>query len=245
MDLPHLISIVGAGPGDPELLTVKAQKRIANADVILFDALPGNEILELTPPDCEKIYAGKSYHDGQNQNKRQQAIYRYFLKYAAEGKKVVRLKGGDPMIFGRGSEEIRFCKAHQLTYEVIPGVTAGIAGAGLFNISLTERGVNNMALLYTGHAQNGSFTDIDSLVPVLQSGSPVVVYMGLHNLPQIAEALINRGIDKNTTIQILSNISKDNQTILTSSLAAIETTLRENKPDTPALIIIGENAQQI
>jgi uroporphyrin-III C-methyltransferase len=245
MGLPHLISIVGAGPGDPELLTVKALKRLQQADVILYDALLGEEMLELTKPKAHKIYVGKLYKDGQNQKERQNEIHKLFFELAGQGKRVVRLKSGDPMIFGRGAEEIRFCKESNLNYEVIPGITAGIAGASLFNIPLTERGKNAMTLFYTGHRKDGSFSDIQAVVEVLKTSSPVIIYMGLNNLPELSHALIDAGIVSSMSVQIVSNISQKRQKHYETNLQQVDEFLETERPKSPSIIIIGEHAKQI
>jgi len=245
MGLPHLISIVGSGPGDPELLRLKAVRRLQKADMILYDALMGEEVLGLAKPNAELIYVGKLYKDKQNQEERQEVIHSSLLKFAESGKKVVRLKAGDPMIFGRGAEEIRFCKQQNLNVEVIPGITAGIAGASLFAIPLTERGKNALTLFYTGHRTDGSFSDLQAVVEVLKTGSPVVVYMGLNNLPELSQAIIDAGIDGSLYVQILSKISQDEQKSYETFLDEIPHFLKENCIETPAIIIIGENAKFI
>jgi uroporphyrin-III C-methyltransferase len=245
MGISHLISIVGAGPGDPELLTVKAHKRLIEADVILYDALMGGEILELAKSDAIKIYVGKLYKDFQNQEARQNSIYSLFLHWAGENKKVLRLKTGDPMIFGRGAEEIRFCKENKLNYEVIPGITAGIASSSLFEIPLTERGKSSMVLFHTGHRENGKFTDLKSIVNVLKSGSPVVIYMGLNKLSDMAKVLSDEGIDKTIPIQILSKISQSDEKAYETTIEDVGEFLQENSPETPSIIIIGKYAKGI
>jgi uroporphyrin-III C-methyltransferase len=245
MGLSHLISIVGAGPGSPDLLTVIAQKRVTEADVILYDALIGDEILKLAKNDAEKIYVGKLYKDGQNQEERQNEIHSQFLKFSKQNKKVVRLKAGDPMIFGRGAEEVRFCKNNKLNYEVIPGITAGIAASSLMNIPLTERDKNAMVLFYTGQRKNGGFSDLDSIAKVLQSGSPVIIYMGLNNLADLAAALLKEKIEAQMPVQILSRVSQTNQKNYTTNLGEVSFFLKNNSPETPCIIIIGENAASI
>lgn len=245
MGISHLISIVGAGPGDPELLTIKAHKRLKEADVILFDALMGEEMLQLTKPDSVKIFVGKLYNDKQNQEERQNTIYNLFLYWTGLNKKIVRLKTGDPMIFGRGAEEIRFCKEHKFNYEVIPGITAGIASSSLFEIPLTERGKNSMVLFHTGHRENGKFTDFESIKNVLKTGSPVVIYMGLNKLPDLAAALTKEGFEDSIFIQILSKISQANQKGFETTLGSVSEFLQQNCPETPSIIIFGKNAVRI
>jgi len=245
MGLSHLISIVGAGPGDPELLTIKALNRLKNADVVLYDALTGNEILELANPVSEKIYVGKLHGDGQNQAERQNQIHSKFLKFSERNKRVVRLKAGDPMIFGRGAEEVRFCKENNLNYEVIPGVTAGIAGSALFDIPLTERGKSSMVLFCAGHRENDCFSNIDSAVQIINSGSPAIIYMGLNILSDLACALINKNVESSTPVQILSKISDSTQKNYATTLGQASDFMQQNTPDTPATVIIGKYAVKI
>jgi uroporphyrin-III C-methyltransferase len=245
MEPLHLISIVGGGPGDPELLTIKALKRIQKADVILYDALMGADLLELANPDCIKIYVGKLCNDNQNQKERQKEIHRQFLELSRQQKNVVRLKAGDPMIFGRGVEEIRFCKENNLNYEVIPGITAGLAGAALFDIPLTERGKSGMTLFYTGHRKDGTFRDLGAMLAVLKTGSPVVIYMGLHNIPSLAKTLMNSGIEKKTCLQIVSKISQAGQQHFQTNLGDVSKLLENEEPETPSIIIIGSNSCQV
>jgi uroporphyrin-III C-methyltransferase len=245
MGVSHLISIVGAGPGDPELLTVKAHNRIETADVILYDALIGEKMLALAKPDAIKIYVGKKCKDGQNQTERQIEIYQHFLKFSKQNKLVARVKAGDPMIFGRGAEEIRFCKQNHLNYEVIPGITAGIAAASLFDIPLTERGKNRMVLFYTGHMENGTFTDFQSMSRILKSGSPVIIYMGLNNLSELAFALLKEGINTTTPVQIVSRISHGDQQSICSTLCEIPFLLLQKNPETPSIVILGKNCEKI
>ncbi len=245
MGVSHLISIVGAGPGDPELLTVKALKRIQEADVVLYDALVGKELLDVVPEGIIKKYFGKLCNDGQNPQERQTNIHNQFLYWAERGKKIVRLKSGDAMIYSRGNEEIRFCREHNLNYEVIPGITAGIAGAALFSVPLTERGKNNMLLFYTGRKSENGFPEIDSLIKIIESGSPAVVYMGLNYLPELADSLMERGIEPSTPVHILSKISQDGQKGYVTTLEKAKSFLEGNRPETPSTILIGKHVESI
>jgi len=245
MGLPHLISIVGAGPGDPELLTVKALNRLQQADVVLYDALMGEEVLGLANPTAVKKYTGKIYNDGQNQRARQDAIHNEILHWALQGKRVVRLKAGDPMVFARGAEEIRFCRANNLNFEVIPGITAGLAASALFHIPVTERRKNNMVLFYTATREEGALNELDSVVQVVQSGSPVVVYMGVNNLPNLVADLATKGVNKETPVLILSNISQAGQKSWSTTIGSATEFLQENKPETPSIIVIGKHAELV
>ena len=239
----HLISIVGAGPGDPELLTVKALRRIEHADMILYDALHGEEILELAGPDTLKIYSGKCYRDGQYQSERQSKINSQLKQYAMEGKQVVRLKAGDPFIFGRGAEELEFCLSENLNVEVIPGITAGLAAATCFHIPLTLRGVNSMALFYTGHKRNDGFDDIQVVASVLKTNAPVIIYMGLKNLTALSSELLKNNVPADIPVQMISRVGHPDEQIYSSILSEMDEFLARTNPPMPAVIIIGTRAK--
>lgn len=243
--MSFLISIVGAGPGDPELLTVKALRRIQEADYILHDALVSEEILELARPDSIKVYVGKIYLDGQDQTDRQENINQMILDLATRDMKVVRLKSGDPMIFGRGAEEIRFCLTYNLNYEVIPGVTSALGAAAAYGIPLTERGKNSMVLFGTGTYCDGDFCDIKTFVSVLQSGSPIVFFMGLSKLIKLSERLIDLSISPETKVHILSRISQPAAHAIEGTLHNITQLIETHQPSMPALVIIGRNAERL
>ena len=243
--MSSLISIVGSGPGDPELLTIKALKRIQEADCILHDALVSEEILNLARPEAQRIYVGKIYQDGQDQTGRQEWINQLIIELAEKGQKVVRLKSGDPMIFGRGAEEIRFCIENGLNYEVIPGVTSALGAASLYGIPLTERGKNSMVLFGTGHYCEGDFCDLESFVSVLNSGSPIIFFMGLNKLVKLAGRLMDHGISPEMNVQILSKVSQADASRLEGKLGTIAQTLEIEKPPMPALVIIGKNVERL
>lgn len=243
--MSSLISIVGAGPGDPELLTIKALKRIQEADYILHDALVSEEILNLARPAAQRIYVGKLYQDGQDQTERQEAINQLIIDLAAKGQKIVRLKSGDPMIFGRGAEEIRFCIENGLNYEAIPGVTSALGAASLYGIPLTERGKNSMVLFGTGHYCEGDFCDLDTFVSVLKSGSPIIFFMGLNKLIHLAKRLMDNDISPEMKVQILSKVSQSDSSALEAKLGTISKILELEKPPMPALVIIGQNVERL
>jgi len=243
--MSSLISIVGAGPGDVELLTIKALKRIQEADCILHDALVSKEILNLAKPDAERFYVGKLYLDGQDQTERQDWINQLIIDLASKGKKIVRLKSGDPMIFGRGAEEIRFCIENNLNYEVIPGVTSALGAASLYGIPLTERGKNSMVLFGTGHYCEGDFCDLVTFVSVLNSGSPIIFFMGLNKLVKLAQRLMENDISPEIKVQILSKISQPDANAIEGTLGNIAKILQTEKPPMPALVIIGKNVQRL
>ena len=243
--MKHLISIVGAGPGDPELLTVKALKRIQEAEIILHDALVSDEILNLARPESQRVYVGKIYKDGQDQTERQEVINQLIIDLAAKGHKIVRLKSGDPMIFGRGAEEIRFCIENGLNYEVIPGVTSALGASSLYGIPLTERGKNSMVLFGTGHYSDGDFCDLQTFVSVLKSGSPIIFFMGLNKLVKLAHRLMENDISPEFKVQILSKVSQPDSSAIESTIGKITEVLEHKKPSMPALVIIGENVERL
>jgi uroporphyrin-III C-methyltransferase len=243
--MSSLVSIVGAGPGDPELLTLKALKRIQEADCILHDALVSDEILNLAKPAVRCIYVGKIYQDGQDQADRQEGINQLIIDLAAKGQRVVRLKSGDPMIFGRGAEEIRFCIENHLNYEVIPGVTSALGAASLYGIPLTERGKNSMVLFGTGHYCDGDFCDLESFVSVLQSGSPIIFFMGLNKLVHLSQRLLDNAVTPETKVQILSKVSQPGAVAFETTLGGVADLIETKKPPMPALIIIGKNAESL
>ena len=243
--MSSLISIVGAGPGDPELLTLKAYKRIQEADYLLHDALVSDEILNLAKPEARRIYVGKIYQDGQDQTERQEWINQLIIELAEKGQKIVRLKSGDPMIFGRGAEEIRFCIENNLDYEVIPGVTSALGAASLYGIPLTERGKNSMVLFGTGHYCDGDFCDLETFVSVLKSGSPIIFFMGLNKLVKLSERLMDRSVSPEVKVQILSKVSQPDTVALESTLGKVARLLETEKPPMPALVIIGRNVERL
>ena len=243
--MSSLISIVGAGPGDPELLTLKAYKRIQEADYLLHDALVSDEILNLAKPEARRIYVGKIYQDGQDQTERQEWINQLIIELAEKGQKIVRLKSGDPMIFGRGAEEIRFCIENNLNYEVIPGVTSALGAASLYGIPLTERGKNSMVLFGTGHYCDGDFCDLETFVSVLKSGSPIIFFMGLNKLVKLSERLMDRSVSPEVKVQILSKVSQPDTVAFESTLGKVARLLETEKPPMPALVIIGRNVERL
>lgn len=243
--MASLISIVGAGPGDPELLTVKALKRIQQADYILHDALVSEAILNLAKPEAIRVYVGKIYLDGQDQTERQEAIYDMIVDLSRKGHTLVRLKSGDPMIFGRGAEEIRFCIENNLPYEVIPGITAALGAASEYGIPLTERGKNSMVLFGTGSYCEGDFCDLESFVSVLKTGSPIIFFMGLSKLVKLAGRLIDQSVSPETKVHILSKVSQPDSSALEGTLSTIAGIIESHQPAMPALVVIGRNAERL
>lgn len=211
----------------------------------MHDALISDEILNLAKPEVRRIYVGKIYQDGQDQTERQEWINQLIIELAGKGQKIVRLKSGDPMIFGRGAEEIRFCIENNLNYEVIPGVTSALGAASLYGIPLTERGKNSMVLFGTGHYCDGDFCDLETFVSVLKSGSPIIFFMGLNKLVKLSERLMDRSVSPEVKVQILSKVSQPDTVAFESTLGKVARLLEIEKPPMPALVIIGRNVERL
>ncbi|MDQ6951443.1 MAG: uroporphyrinogen-III C-methyltransferase [Mariprofundales bacterium] len=231
------VALVGAGPGDPSLLTLAAAKLIANCDVIVHDALVSDAIMALACNSAERIFAGKR---GGKPSANQQDICETLLRLAQAGKRVVRLKGGDPFVFGRGGEEVRALATAGIRFRIIPGITSGVAAPAMAGIPVTDRQINASLAFITGHeAQEKSRLDWRALVaafPVL------VIYMGTHNLPQIAKNLIAAGMDATTPIAILHAVTLPQEQHAYGTLGDV--TAGRLSGSSPAIVIIGEVVNQ-
>ena len=229
------VYIVGAGPGDPELLTFKALRLMQQADIVYYDALVSPQVLDLCRRDADKVFVGKKRS---NHAVAQLGINELLVNSAKEGRRVVRLKGGDPFIFGRGGEEIESLRAHGIPYQVVPGITAANAAASYAGIPLTHRDHSQSVRFVTGFlkagAPNSNFNSF------LNTDETVVFYMGLHSLPRLTEGLIDAGRSAETPIAIVSNASMPNQQVLTGTLASIVELQEKNQLPTPALLIMGD-----
>ncbi len=227
--------LVGTGPGDPQLLTLRAAQLIAQADAVLYDNLVSPEILALLPPGAEKIYVGK------RRNKHaleQDDINERMVVLARQGRRVLRLKGGDPFIFGRGGEELEYLAAAGVAFHVVPGITAGVGVAACAGIPLTHRRLAQSCTFVTGHLQDGSM-DLDW--PMLaRARQTVVVYMGLLGLPVLCAKLIEHGRDPATPAAIIQQGSLPRQRVLTGSLATLPGRVDHAGLQAPTLIIVGE-----
>lgn len=243
--MKQIVSIVGAGPGDPDLLTVKAYRLLQEADVVLYDSLMGEEILKVIPEKTEKIYVGKTYRDKQCQEQRQIRINQLMYDGYLNARKVVRLKTGDPLIFGRGIEEIRFLKDKNVPYELVPGITAGIAAANNFQIPITERCVNTTLLFCTGTTAKDEFKQFKSISMMIKEGTPLILYMGLKNIDTIIEQLLSHGVDPKTKIAAVSKVSCVDESILEGDLTNFGQKVRETTLPTPTVLMIGNNVDSL
>ncbi|WP_342440161.1 uroporphyrinogen-III C-methyltransferase [Paenibacillus sp. FSL L8-0436] len=230
------ISIVGAGPGDPELITVKALRRIQTADVILYDRLVNEELLAYGRKEALRIYCGKA--PGQH-SMPQDGIERLMIKHASAGSHVVRLKGGDPFVFGRGGEEALASAAAGIPYEVIPGITSAIGAAASAGIPLTHRGLAASFAIVTGSRCHDHAAPVrwDALA---HSVDTLVIYMGVSQLSGIREQLLKHGKDAATPVALIENGTTARERTVTGTLGNIDKLATVMKISNPALIIIGE-----
>lgn len=229
-----LVSLVGAGPGDPELITVKGLRRLKQADVVIYDALVNREILDHTKPDALLIDAGKR---SGIQRMSQVDINGLLIHHAGTGKRVVRLKGGDPLVFGRGGEEVEALQAAGVPYEIVPGVSSAIAVPAYAGIPLTHRDHASSFAVVTGcrkAGENSTCQDWEALARI----DTLVILMGLRNLPQITSNLVTAGCDVNTPAAVIQSGTTPQQKVVFGTLANIVE--RAKGLTTPATIVIGK-----
>jgi uroporphyrin-III C-methyltransferase len=229
------VYLIGAGPGDPDLLTMKAHRLLTAADVVLYDRLVGEQIIAMIPETAEKLYVGKakSLH-----SLPQEEINALLAVKAKEGKVVVRLKGGDPFIFGRGGEELEELVSEGVPFEVVPGVTAAAGCAAYAGIPLTHRDYAQSVRFLTGHLKDGT-TELpwDELVHPAQT---LVIYMGLTGLESISQSLIRFGMRPSMPVAIVEKGTSKDQRVFTSTMKDIRQVAIDNEVKSPALLIIGE-----
>ena len=228
--------LVGAGPGDPELLTLKAVRALREADVVLIDDLVNPALLEHCPT-ARLITVGKR---GGCRSTPQAFIHRLMLRYARQGKCVVRLKGGDPCIFGRGGEEAAWLRQQGVEVELVNGITAGLAGATNCDISLTLRGVSRGVTLVTAHTQDDSSLNWRALA---EGGTTLVIYMGVAKLGEIRRQLLEGGMSDDMPVAMIENASLPQQRECLSSLARMQDDAHEFALKSPAILVIGRVAQ--
>lgn len=234
----HPVYIVGAGPGDPELLTLKAYRILTEkAEVVVHDRLIPEAILQMIPEGVERIYAGKSQkHHCMTQDE----IHACLLDYAKQGKRVVRLKGGDPFIFGRGGEEVEFLARHGIDVEVVPGVSAAVACSAYAGIPLTHRGLAHSVRYITGHRQKETDPLELDWPGLADPHTTLVIYMGLVNIGLIAEKLIAQGLPADTPAAAIHNGTTPSQRVAITALGKIAEILEKEQFTAPTLVIIGK-----
>jgi len=230
-----VVYLVGAGPGDPELLTLRAVRLLERADAVVYDHLVSDAVLDFVPATAERIYAGKRRNE---HTLRQEQINALLVRLGKDGRQVVRLKGGDPFIFGRGGEELQALAAAGVRFEVVPGITAASGVACYAGIPLTHRQFAQRCVFVTGHLQDGS-ADLDwpSLVRPQQT---VVVYMGLSGLADICRQLIAHGAAPDLPIAVVQDATIATQQVVTGTLETIAQSVAQAALHSPCLTVIGD-----
>ena len=230
------VYLVGAGPGDPDLITLKAIELIKKADVVLYDRLVSKKILAMIPKRCKSIYVGRAVGDDTTH---QDSTNELMVKYAKLKKTVVRLKGGDPIIFGRGGEEAEFLKSFKIRYEIIPGITSGIGSATYAGIPLTHRQFASSVVFVTGHEDPEKKTEVVKWKKLAKSVDTIVIMMGLSRIEEISKKLIEGGMDKTTPVAVIQNGTTPKQKMIKGTISNISNKIKRNKIRPPTNIIIG------
>lgn len=231
------VLLVGAGPGDPGLLTLKALRALNEADVILYDRLVSDEVLELARRDAERIFVGKT--PGENHHATQMRIHDLMVRHARKGQRVVRLKGGDAFVFGRGGEELEHLTAHDIPFQVVPGLTAGLACTAYAGIPLTHREHAHSVRFLTAHSANRPDLDWKSLA---QPGQTLVFYMGVSQIVDLQSQLLKRGRAPDTPFALIENGTRSQQRVLTGRLSELASLATYHSFVAPSLLVIGEVA---
>ncbi len=249
MSLPHFlppqhkqpfiageVALVGAGPGDPDLLTLQAFRFIQQADVVIYDRLVSPEIMALLPTKCERVYVGKKQADHRVP---QEGINQFLVDHAKLNKKVMRLKGGDPFVFGRCGEEAQFLLENNIACHIVPGMTAASACTSYAGIPLTHRKVARSCTFITGNVQDNGALDLpwDTLNDAEQT---VVFYMGIKSLPIIVAQLVKAGRSINTPAALIRKGSHADQQVVKGSLENLEYLVKQHNIKPPSLIVIGD-----
>jgi len=228
------VSLVGAGPGDLELLTLRAWQRLCQAEVLVYDNLVGPGIVDLVPAGAERIFVGKS---AGNHTLPQEEICQLLVAKAQEGKRVVRLKGGDPFVFGRGGEEMDVLIRHAIPMEIVPGVTAALGAGAAFGFPLTHRDHAQSCVFVTGHLKDQG---VDLNWPALaQPNQTLVIYMGITGLDFITESLGAAGLPGDTPAALVYRATWPEQKLYTATLASLGETVRRHGIKPPTLLVIG------
>jgi uroporphyrin-III C-methyltransferase len=234
---PGSVWLVGAGPGDPGLLTLLAAKGLSEADVIVHDALVNEECLKLAPSGAELEYAGKR---GGKPSAKQRDISLRLVELARAGKRVLRLKGGDPFVFGRGGEEALTLVEHNIPFRIVPGITAGIGGLAYAGIPVTHRDINHAVTFLTGHDSSGIVPDAINW-EAIGKGSPVIVmYMAMKHIAEISANLIASGRSAFEPVAFVCNAATGDQQVLETTLAEAPEAVAASGLEPPAIVVVGE-----
>lgn len=234
---PGSVWLVGAGPGDPGLLTLHAANALRQADVIVHDALVNADCLSLAKPGAVLEFAGKR---GGKPSPKQRDISLRLVELARQGKRVLRLKGGDPFVFGRGGEEALTLVEHGIPFRIVPGITAGIGGLAYAGIPVTHREVNHAVTFLTGHDSSGLVPDRIHWEGIAKGSPVIVMYMAMKHIGQIAANLISAGRSPDEPVAFVCNAATPQQTVLETTLARAEADVVASGLEPPAIIVVGE-----
>jgi len=231
------VFLVGAGPGDPSLITLRAVELIKKADVVLYDRLVSKKILSMIPKKAKAVYVGRAVGDDY---KHQDSTNDLMVKYAKTKRCIVRLKGGDPIMFGRGGEEAEYLKKHKIQFEIIPGITSGIGSATYAGIPLTHRSFASSVVFVTGHEDFEKSKDAVRWKKLAKSTDTIVVMMGLSRIGIISKQLLSGGMDKKTPVAVIQDGTTSKQKMITGTISNIAQKIKQSKIRPPSIIIIGK-----
>jgi uroporphyrin-III C-methyltransferase len=234
---PGWVWLVGAGPGDPGLLTLHAVNALQQADAVVYDALVSEDILKLMRPDAEKLYAGKR---GGKPSWKQSDITDTLISLAKEGKRVLRLKGGDPFVFGRGGEEAQALVEEDIAIRIIPGISAGIGGLAYAGIPVTHRDVNHAVTFITGHLAGDQVAEKMDWASISRGSPVIVIYMAMRKLAVISALLIEAGRGEDDCVAIVTHATTARQKVLLTTLKQAEHDVASHAMEPPSIIVIGE-----
>ena len=235
-----IVYLVGAGPGDPKLITIRAVELLQKADIVLYDRLVSRGILNMIPKSTEKTYVGRAVGDPTTH---QDQTNDMMLKYAKTKKRVVRLKGGDPIIFGRGGEEAEFLEKNNIKYELVPGITSGIGSATYSGIPLTHREHSSSVVFVTGHEDPLKKREAVKWRRLARSVDTIVIMMGLSRIEIICDELVRGGMDKNMPVAVIQDGTTSKHKTIIGDLTNIASKTRRAKTRPPANIIVGKVVQ--
>jgi len=231
------VFLVGAGPGDPSLITLRAVELIKKADVVLYDRLVSKKILSMISKKAETVYVGRAVGDDY---KHQNDTNILMVKYAKIKRNIVRLKGGDPIIFGRGGEEAEYLKKHKIQFEIVPGITSGIGSATYAGIPLTHRKFASSVVFVTGHEDFEKNKDAVRWKKLAKSTDTIVIMMGLSRIGIICKQLLSGGMDKKTPAAVIQNGTTPKQKMIIGTVSNIAQKVEQSKIKPPSIIIIGK-----
>ena len=235
--VPGIVYLIGAGPGDPELLTLKALRLIKNCDALVHDALIPYEIIKEAGENKEIFHVGKRAGKCSVPQAETNSL---IVKLAKEGKNVVRLKGGDPFVFSRGGEEVSFLEKNGISVEIVPGITSGIAAPSYFGIPLTHRDAASSVTFVTGHEHVDKEKKSVNWRELAKSSDSLVIYMGMKNIEFIVKELILGGLDENTNCAVIQEATLKNQKCLIEKLKNLFYTIKDKNFSSPSIIVIGK-----